>query len=122
MSALDEYTEAVAVAQRELYVAEELLIEQQRKLKMADEEVSAAHRRFDEARKALSDAAIAKHEAIHGKPVSIDDRFEFERRWDARVKENAARNARYEADKAERIREETRKQLAVAKTIGNIAG
>jgi ribosome-binding protein aMBF1 (putative translation factor) len=100
VSALDKYTEAVALAQREVYVAEALLSEHRGKLRLAEEEVSDSNRRLETAQNALSRAAVEAHEAVHGKPVSFDDRMEFEKRWDARVDAARAKKALYEADMA----------------------
>lgn len=91
MSALDKFTEAVAAAQREADVAKALLREHKHKLRMAEEEVQISQRRLEQTQADLSEAAVKLHEAVHGKPVSIDDRFEFERRWDARFKEHQER-------------------------------
>jgi chromosome segregation ATPase len=124
MSALDEYTEAVAAAQREVDVAKALLSDHQDKLRMAEAEVNASNQRLDDARHALSNAAVAAHEAVHGRPVSIDDRFEFERRWDARVAERKAKrdatNALYAADRkaeADKKAAEARAKIDEAKNL-----
>lgn len=114
MSALDKYTEAVATAQREVHVAEALLNEHKGKLRLAEEEVSDSRRRLDDARYELSNAAVAAHEAVHGKPVSIDDRFEFERRWDARVAEQKAKQEAYAAYKKDLEEKEKAKLDALA--------
>lgn len=109
MSALDKYTEAVAVAQREVYVAEALWNDHKGKLRLAEEEVSDSNRRLGAAQNALAKAAVEAHEAVHGKPVSFDDRMEFEKRWDARVESAKAKNAAYEADMKERKAREAKK-------------
>lgn len=114
MSALDQYTEAVAAAHREVAVAEALLKEHKDKLRMAEEELSDSHRRLSNAQRDLSNAVVEAHEAVHGKPVSIDDRFEFERRWDARIAEQKARHEAYEKDL---IEDRTRRALANEKDV-----
>jgi hypothetical protein len=90
MTKLEEFTEAVAAATREVSVAEALVREHQGKLRLAEEEAENSRRRLDAARRELEKAVLEKHEAIHGKPVSFDDRMEFEQRWDARLAENKA--------------------------------
>lgn len=96
---LDELTEVVATAQRELDVSEALLRDHKDKLRMAEDEVNTSRRRHDAARISLAKAAVAKHEAVHGKPVSFEDRMAFEQRWDAKV---AERKAYFEAQRAGR--------------------
>lgn len=110
MSAIDKYTEAVAAAQRESDIAEALWVEHKSKLKLAEEEVNNSNRRLEAARHALSQAAVDAHEAVHGKPVSIDDRFEFERRWDARVEAARAKKAYFEAKDLREAEEAKAKQ------------
>lgn len=91
MSAMDNFTEAVALAQREVVVAETLVREHQNKLRLAEDEANESRDRLSKAKVALADAAVKAHEAVYGRPVSFDDRMEFEKRWDARVEENNRR-------------------------------
>lgn len=97
MTKLEELEEVVAATKREVAVAEALATEYRRKQQMAEEEVSLANRRLDEARLALEAAIADRHDAVHGKPVSFDDRMEFEKRWDARLEERQKRYAEREA-------------------------
>jgi hypothetical protein len=104
MTKLEELEEAVAAAKRDVAVAEALKNEYNRKADMAREEVGKADRRLDEARVALEEAVTEQYQAIHGKPVSFDDRYEFEKRWDARIegerKYREEREAQRKAEKA----------------------
>jgi hypothetical protein len=104
MTKLEEFTEAVAAATREVSVAEALVREHQGKLRLAEEEAENSRRRLDAARRELEKAVLEKHEAIHGKPVSFDDRMEFEQRWDARLAENKAIQAERDQRRLEEIK------------------
>lgn len=97
MTKLEELEEVVAATKREVAVAEALATEYRRKQQMAEEEVNLANRRLDEARLALEGAIADRHDAVHGKPVSFDDRMAFEKRWDARLEERQKRYAEREA-------------------------
>jgi flagellar biosynthesis GTPase FlhF len=97
MPKLEELEEGVAAAKREVAVAEALAKEYRRKQHMAEEEAGRASHRLNEAREALEEAVLKQHEAIHGKPVSFDDRYEFEKRWDAKVAEQQRRQEEYVA-------------------------
>ncbi|QED11586.1 hypothetical protein PP914_gp096 [Arthrobacter phage Qui] len=103
MTKLEEFEENVAKAKRDLAVAEALSSEYGKKLAMAREEVHQADRRLDEARISLEEAVTEQYQAIHGKPVSFDDRYEFEKRWDARIEdERKYREEREAACKTEK--------------------
>lgn len=94
---LDKYTEAVASAERDVYVGQALVREHESKLTLAREELDASRKHMYRAKQDLERAAVALHEAVHGKPVSFDDRYEFEKRWDAKVAANEAKKAEAEA-------------------------
>lgn len=100
---LEKFTEIVASATRDVSVTEALVREYRGKLRMAEEELSAAHHRLSDGRRGLEDAVVAKHEAIHGQPISVDDRLEFEKRWDAHLEEIKERHRRFNASRQPRV-------------------
>lgn len=111
MSLLEEFAEAVAVAKREVTVAEALEHEYRGKLRMAEEELGHASRRLHEAQLILDNAAVDLNEAAHGKPVSFEDRMDFEKRWDARIKAAEEKKAASDHDRTEENK--ARKKLMV---------
>lgn len=93
MTKLEELEEAVAAAKRDVAVAEALSSEYRNKAALAEEEVRYSVIRLDRARHVLEAAVLEKHDAIHGQPVSFDDRMAFEKRWDSRIDEMKMRSA-----------------------------
>lgn len=102
---LDEATEAVAIAQREVYVADSLSHEYRNKMRMADEELSAANRRLTDARVALEQVVLDRHADVHGHLLVDEDRSEFEKRWDAKMNELRAKREFFNKKMADKEKE-----------------
>jgi len=91
---LDRATETVAIAQREVRVANSLVSEYRHKMRLADDELSAASDRLYRAQNALGQIALDRHASTYGHPLTDEDRSEFEKRWDTKVDElRATRDA-----------------------------
>jgi len=90
---VEQLTERVAMAGREMTVAANLAREAKGKLMMAEEESGKADRRYEIATYALAEASKGKYQETHGQPISDNDREAFESRWAAKVAEIEARRA-----------------------------
>jgi hypothetical protein len=90
---VEQLTERVAVAGRELAVAENLEREAKGKVRLAEDERNKANRHYEMATYALAEASKGKYQETHGQPISDLDREAFENRWAAQVAERAARQA-----------------------------